>query len=84
MILQYAWTKMFLPLRILYQFTKSLVKTFLDVISTFSDSSPCLFSSNISFVLFEVVFLSSSSKSVFSTKSLKSALVAKHSCLNHI
>ena len=75
---------MFSPLRILYQFTKSLVKTFFDVISTFSDSYPCLFSSNICFVLFGVMFLSLSSKSVFSIKSLKSALVAKHSCLNHV
>ena len=75
---------MFSPLRILYPFIKSFFKTFFDISSTFSDSSPCLFSSNICFVSFEVIFLSLSSKSAFSTKSLESALVAKHSCLNHV
>ena len=46
-----------LGLRILYPFIISLVSPFVDIASTFFDSSFNLFATNTCFVLFEVTFL---------------------------
>ena len=48
--------KHFAPLKVLHPFIKFLVGTFVDIASTYSDSSFNSFSTSTCFVLFEVIF----------------------------
>ena len=73
MILKYFKEKYFDPLVILNLFIKSFVNPFLDIALTFFDS---LFNS----FLFDVTFLSLSSKSVCFAKLAISFLLAKFAC----
>ena len=61
------------PLDILYQFIKSFVNLFIDIASTFFDSSFSSFSTSTPFVLFKLILLLKLiillSKLVFFTKS---------------
>ena len=63
------------PLDILYQFIKSFVNLFIDIASTFFDSSFSSFSTSTPFVLFKLILLLKLiliillSKLVFSTRS---------------
>ena len=73
-------------LRILYPFIKFFVNFFVDIASTFFDSSFNLFSTSTYFVLFELILLlelnSLLSKSVSFTKLAISILLAKFSFFN--
>ena len=78
--------KYFTPLSILYPFIKSLVSSFVDIVSTFFDSSFSLFSTSTCLVSFDLTFLFQffylSSKSIFFTKLVISFLLAQLSCAN--
>ena len=78
--------KYFAPLGILYLFTKSLVIPFVDIASTFFDSSFNSFSTSTCFVSFEVTFLlklfSLSSRFALFTKLPISLLLAKFARAN--
>ena len=70
------------PLRISYPFIKSSVNPFVDISSTFFDSS---FSTSTCLVLFELILLlkfNSLSKSVLCMKLAVSFLLAKFACFN--
>ena len=76
----------FALLRVLYLFTKSFLSPFVDIASTFFDSSFNLFSTTICFALFGVIILyklfSLSSKSVVFTKLAIWFLLPKFACVN--
>ena len=78
--------KYFAPLRVLYPFIKSFVKSVVDIALTFSDSSFNSFWAPTCFVLFELTFLfkflNLSWKAALLTKIAMSFLVAKVTCAN--
>ena len=85
-IVNYSWRKFFCAIKKFISFIKFFVSAFIDIASTFFDSSFHSFSRSKCFTLFEVTlsfkFFSLSIKSVFFTKLEISFLLAKFAYAN--